>query len=362
MAPRYAFTFQLADRDILGRQSPGHVATVISTPQQQTYSGLGPAFHDWLHLKGMLSPPSFKPQIVQREETPPRSSDTYNYSTTSGHDSHATYTVPITENQAERALAQIQQTGNTGDWFNFFKGKYCTNDVRKNAQAAELGAVLPYESPGGNRDHLANVERTLLADRRAKYVLDEAGRLIVDATGRPMSIPESLRQIQRDYANVGGGYDTPSERLGHVPSQSGPPNPHMWRSGTSPVEFVEPSNGEESSTAKAIRVLARRIGNGLRAPEARDSQDAGSPDSFDERFGEWMSSPAGTSPRNPNLPPQPQSGRPLGLVSGEPMPLWVTPPPIWGDLGRSKTPIDPDRQKEVIEDWLSGLLRRRIGR
>lgn len=236
MAPRHAFTVQLVDRNLLDDNSPGHAATVISTPQQQVYAGLGPAYHDWRHLWGAYSPPSFSPQVVSREETPPR----FNYSTAvSSHSPYATYTIPITENQANQALAEIRRREASDDWFNVSPAvrNYCTADVNRNATAMGLGAVLPYETPGSNRDYFANVERTLRANPRAKFVVDEQGRPMLDSAGIPTTIPESLREIQQDYAFVGGGYDTPSERLGRVPSQSGPPNPHKWRSGDAPLNL-----------------------------------------------------------------------------------------------------------------------------
>lgn len=53
--------------------------------------------------------------------------------------------------------------------------------------------------------------------------------------------------------------------------------------------------------------------------------------SLDNRFGNWTSSGAGSTPLNPNLPvPPPEAGRPLGIFSGKPMPLWITPPPLGG--------------------------------
>ncbi|MBA7464890.1 hypothetical protein ES707_00048 [subsurface metagenome] len=351
MAPRYAFTFQLGDRDWLGHGSPGHAAAVISTPQQQTYSGLGPADHDWRSLKGTYSAPSFEPQVVQREETPSRSWDPYNYSTVSAHEPHATYTIPITEDQSKSALAEIQRFKDSGDWYNAWIRNYCTTDVNRNANAAGLGTVLPHEFPWSNDAYLSDVERTLRANPRAKYTIDR--------TGRPIAIPDTLREIQRDYAYVGGGYDTPSERLGHVPSPSGPPNPHMWRSGTAPVEFAGVDEGREPSSVNAVRRLSRRTDDQLRAPARQDGQDIGPVDSFDERFGQWTSSPRASSPRNPNLPPPAEPKRPLGLFSGKPMPLWITPPPIWGDLENPRAAVDSQSQDETTEDWLRGLLRSR---
>jgi hypothetical protein len=46
--------------------------------------------------------------------------------------------------------------------------------------------------------------------------------------------------------------------------------------------------------------------------------------------------PENIGPRNPNLPvPPPELGRPLGIVSGKPMPLWTTPVPLGGLLKNS---------------------------
>jgi hypothetical protein len=57
------------------------------------------------------------------------------------------------------------------------------------------------------------------------------------------------------------------------------------------------------------------------------------------RFGNWTSSPAGIVPRNPNLPlPSAEPGRPAGIFSGKPMPLWKTPPPILGSPDLSEAP------------------------
>jgi hypothetical protein len=50
---------------------------------------------------------------------------------------------------------------------------------------------------------------------------------------------------------------------------------------------------------------------------------------FADRFGNWTSSPAGITPRNPHLPlPPAEPDRPLGIFSGQPMPLWTTPLPL----------------------------------
>jgi hypothetical protein len=63
-----------------------------------------------------------------------------------------------------------------------------------------------------------------------------------------------------------------------------------------------------------------------------------------DRFGNWTSSPEGTDPRNPNSPvPPPEPGRPLGIFTGKPMPLWTTPLPLGELLGNPKAAGNNDR-------------------
>jgi hypothetical protein len=73
-------------------------------------------------------------------------------------------------------------------------------------------------------------------------------------------------------------------------------------------------------------------------------------DAIDDRFSNWTSSPVGITPRNPNLSePLLEPGRPRGIVTGPPVPLWITPPPTFGFSDR---PSDD-------EDWAVRLVRRR---
>jgi hypothetical protein len=99
---------------------------------------------------------------------------------------------------------------------------------------------------------------------------------------------------------------------------------------------------------KPERRLGRRIVNPSPASASQatvpavpfvPSNEGFSPDdraSFSDRFGNWTSSPDDIARRNPSLPvPPPDPGRPLGIFSGKPMPLWTTPPPLGGLLNNS---------------------------
>ena len=90
----------------------------------------------------------------------------------------------------------------------------------------------------------------------------------------------------------------------------------------------DPGNGQSRASvfdtgAGAVRYLSRIVPS--------DRQDA-----IDDRFGNWTATAAGTTPRNPNQPaPSPEPGRPPGIVTGQPTPLWITPPPIFDSPDRS---------------------------
>ena len=91
------------------------------------------------------------------------------------------------------------------------------------------------------------------------------------------------------------------------------------------------------SGGKPARILSRRISEKLPV----DAFDADAPAASNRQnpFQNGTSSPAGITPRNPNLPlPLAETGRPLGIFSGESMPLWTTPPPIWGSSNLSEAP------------------------
>jgi hypothetical protein len=83
--------------------------------------------------------------------------------------------------------------------------------------------------------------------------------------------------------------------------------------------------------------VSERKGNVLGGRPIRHLERADQPPS--DRFGNWTSSPAGSTPRNPNLAlPPAEPGKPPGIFNDKPIPLWVTPPPIRGSTDLSEAP------------------------
>lgn len=80
------------------------------------------------------------------------------------------------------------------------------------------------------------------------------------------------------------------------------------------------------------------------APLPNEIPPAGQSPYFDDRFGNWISSPGVSAPIAPNQPiaPSPPVSHQPGLVTGEPMPDYPFPPTIFGFPGRSTTSGDND--------------------
>jgi len=74
------------------------------------------------------------------------------------------------------------------------------------------------------------------------------------------------------------------------------------------------------------------------------------PASLGDRFGNWTSSSV-SAPDGPYQPAPPQAERPLGIVSGQPMPDWPFPPPIFA------LPASRQSRDKNSDDWLMRLLR-----
>jgi hypothetical protein len=142
----------------------------------------------------------------------------------------------------------------------------------------------------------------------------------------------------------------------------GPGNPEK----PAPDQFAQqPETADASGGAgsKPVRYLSRRIAGqpdgsvfdtGAPAvpfvPPDQNLVPAG-PAAFDDRFGDWTSSPAVNASRGPYQPVSQQASRPLGIFSGKPMPDYPFPPPIWDFPDKSRA------SGEDSKDWLARLLR-----
>lgn len=138
---------------------------------------------------------------------------------------------------------------------------------------------------------------------------------------------------------------------GHSPDVGGEFN-NTQGAVTMPVaRSLLPEQFAPANTRETVRRLGKRIAGksgssffdrGTAAMPVVPPNDALSPDqpdSFDARFRNWKSSPAGV----PNQPtPSPQVNGLPGIVSGQPMPNYPVPPPIWGPPGDSRTTSDDE--------------------
>ncbi|WP_316230567.1 hypothetical protein [Bradyrhizobium sp. SZCCHNR1051] len=200
MASRYSLTVQI------NPGFPGHAAVVVNEPGRQTFAGFGPSTH------GVpLSHGKFDVHTLRPGETPPP-----DFSSVVDDGQYRSFTVPITPEQAASALNEIGRIRNAGETYNGLKSyspNVCTTIVNRIMGAAGLGGnSLPRVLPSQSGEYLANIERELSANRKANVTFDGGGFA--------NRIPDALRDIQSDYAFVGGGYDTPSERTGRLPRQA----------------------------------------------------------------------------------------------------------------------------------------------
>jgi murein DD-endopeptidase MepM/ murein hydrolase activator NlpD len=129
---------------------------------------------------------------------------------------------------------------------------------------------------------------------------------------------------------------------------------------TAGSQTVDPADAA-AEARKKVRVLGRLVpgradlgGYDANAPATMPNQIS-TPDrspTFAERFGSWVSSPTVTAPLDPYQPiaPQPQSDKPPGIVTGQPMPNIPLPPWVFGLPDPSEPPGN--------EAWSLGRLGR----
>jgi len=198
VADRHSLTVQLNPYGI------GHAAVTLTDPSGQTYAGFGPRAHST-----PIGPGKFDVHTVPPGTTWLPS----DYSNVFGDD-HRTYSVPITEEQARAAHAEINLISREGPWYNAMKPdpRVCTSIVDRIMRAAGVNAGL-YVLPRINDEYLSDIAETLARDPKAKVMSQHR-----------LPIPDTLRGMQPDYAFIGGGYDTPAERIRRPPAEAAAPS------------------------------------------------------------------------------------------------------------------------------------------
>lgn len=109
----------------------------------------------------------------------------------------------------------------------------------------------------------------------------------------------------------------------------------------SPAETSGPD--PQQNIRRLVRVPTSTLNRVTQAPPPNQLA-TGDSASFDDRFGRWTASPEASAPLGPyqGVPVSPD-GRPLGIFTGQPMPDYPFPPPIWGF---------PDEEvRQGSEDW-----------
>jgi hypothetical protein len=273
MPDRYSLTIQVANPSI-SPGSPGHVAVALTEPSGQTYAGFGPkdTGPPWFGARSF--PGKFDAHPVQSGGTLPR-----DFSNVLGRNSYATFTIPVSESQANAARAEIDRINKSGENYDLFDSKTCTTIANRIMQAAGLGSNLSV-IPARNFEVLSDIAKTLALNPNAKTAKE---------SGLP--IPESFRGLQQDYAYVGGGYDTPSERTGHVLAgrQNGGSQSSEFDASTPAALGRQASFGERFGKWGSVPT-------GIVLPPASDH-----PELFNNRFGNWGSVPA-SAPSDSGFP------------------------------------------------------------
>jgi hypothetical protein len=316
---------------------PGHLAIVLGDPSGQTYAGFGPEHHLRPYDRGRLDA-----HPVERGSVPPP-----DYSSVPGSQA---FTFAISEDQARAAYEEIKRVQSEPlqyNALNFRNPQVCTNIASRIMKAAGLGDHL-YTVPQVDLEYLSDMADTLANNPRAR-----------GAAKSGLPIPDELRGIQPDYADVGTGYDTPSERLGHVPVDSANSLPAVapsfdtrfetWPSlsnGAMKPETERSVASETGLSQRPVRYLGRMTGTSR--PNAFDTGASPAPFMPAEKSPSSSAPPAAFVDRFVGAAPTAQAeqaGRLPGLVSSRPVPDYPVPPQLFGLPDRSAGSGDD------IDDW-----------
>jgi hypothetical protein len=118
----------------------------------------------------------------------------------------------------------------------------------------------------------------------------------------------------------------------------------IWDNPIAPAEAVSPLAQETPLPRPYFPGQESAVGD-----RSKNTPGVPSPDTYPQ-LRRVSSAFPGTTPPDPDQPAPPQSGRPLGIFTGQPMPTWTTPPPLGGLLNNSSASGIGD-----MVDFLTGL-------
>jgi hypothetical protein len=337
MASRYSLTVQI------NPSFPGHAAIVVNEPDRQTYAGFGPQRHG-----SPWSYPKFDVNSVDRGNAPPN-----DFSSAAGGGQYKTYTIPVTEAQAQQALKEIERLRSSVGNYNIGNGNVCTTIVNKVMEAAGFGrSSLPGILPSSFEDYLSNVENTLSANPHAGTLLDQEGIT--------QPIPRAFRDVQQDYSAVGGGYDTAAERFGRTPNakRSAPGLPPQTHGGRrAGIESNDLSGADQltNDVSRPDRYLRSRLVDG----SGRTVFETGAPPVPFVRSGPLATRTPDSIQSSSLLPSGPaptgtqhseSNAWPGGNGSGQALPVYTLPPILRGG--------DPFALSDAdMSDWYERLVK-----
>jgi hypothetical protein len=185
-------------------ESVGHVTIAIGTSRGTTYVGFGPNEARLSKLGKFYARGQFDVEFVPAGASP--TIDENNYANPYDHQSHASFSVRVSDARANAALDRINELAGSAGNYNIPNWNVCVSI------AQDIAAAAGIEFPGG---------MSTAVDRDLRSISDTLGRN-PKATSYPggfglIPIPEGLRSLQEDYAFLGRGFDTPREMLGTRP-------------------------------------------------------------------------------------------------------------------------------------------------
>jgi len=183
----------------------------------------------------------------------------------------------------------------------------------------------------------------------AQQSADDPGMImqsVVDLIERTIGQVQKAAQDNEGSDRIRREFPEANDRIA-LPRQKGNPIPDFFPEESQSLRPIAERPSEVDSST-AVRILARRVASRSSASPFGPTVQPASGD----RVSFNGTSLGGDLWHNPNLPARPsEAGRPLGIVSSQAMPVWIAPPPIFGQRDRSSAPVDEGRE------WLMRMIR-----